>query len=39
MQAMPQPAMRIDTGTTTPGQAADAIIEMMKTTRRTTSAS
>ncbi|MBR0651984.1 shikimate kinase [Roseomonas terrae] len=38
MQAMPQPAMRIDTGTTAPQQAADAILQMMKTVRRTTSA-
>lgn len=30
MQAMPQPAMRVDTGRTTPEQAADAILEMVK---------
>ncbi|WP_020696679.1 shikimate kinase [Reyranella massiliensis] len=30
MQAMPQPAMRIDTGATTPDQAADSIVQMMK---------
>lgn len=30
MQAMPQPAMRIDTGATTAEQAAGAIVEMME---------
>ncbi|WP_207540944.1 shikimate kinase [Sabulicella rubraurantiaca] len=30
MQEMPQPAIRIDTGATTPEQAADAILQMMK---------
>lgn len=29
MQAMPAPAMRIDTGAITPGQAADGILQMM----------
>ena len=35
MQAMPSPAIRIDTGTTTPAQAADAIIETMERLERT----
>jgi hypothetical protein len=29
MQTMPQPAMRVDTGATTPEQAADAILRLM----------
>jgi len=30
MQAMPQPVMRVDTGVTSPEQAAHSIVEMMK---------
>lgn len=35
MQAMPSPALRIDTGATTPAEAADAIIEAMERISRT----
>jgi hypothetical protein len=36
MQAMPQPAMRFDTGEITPEQAADAILQMTKRVKRST---
>jgi hypothetical protein len=35
MQAMPSPAIRIDTGATTPAEAADAILEALRRIERT----